>query len=104
MLARLGGLLDLTLQKRARALSHPQHKTHHKHSRENTLSIARPSLSIARPSQSLPSPLTCRVKAELQPTHTPLWRSGFQGTWSTIGDAARAGGGSLPHSSTIHGG
>lgn len=64
-------------------------------SRENTL-------SIARPSQSLPSPPTCRVTAALQPTHTPHWRSGFQGTWSTIGDAAQAGGDSLPHSPTTH--
>jgi hypothetical protein len=58
-------------------------------SRENTL-------WIARPSQPLPFPQTCRVKAALQPTHTPLRRSGFQRTWSTIGDAAWADGGSFP--------
>lgn len=96
MLTRPGGLLDLTLQNRARALSHPNTNTPQALSRENTL-------QIARPSQSLPFPPTRRVKAARQPTHTPLWRSGFQGTWSTIGDAAWAGGGSLPHSPTMHG-
>lgn len=76
----------------------PPTQTHHRHSsRENAL-------SIARPSQSLPFPQTCRVKAELQPTHTPLQRSGFQRTWSTIGDAAWADRGSLSHSPTMHGG